>query len=308
MAHLDLGVMLPSVSATTERPGDMASTARHAEGLGLESVWVVDQLVAGTGSPILDSVVALTAAATSTSRVRLGFGVMILPLRPTVWVAKQVASLQHVSGDRVILGVGVGGDRHEQSWVAAGVPRRERGRRTDAALRVLPSLIAGAPTPVTDDPRGPEIRLAPPAAVPPILVGGSSEAALARAGSYADGWFSLSAAASGIAEERARVLQLAAAQGRPPPTITAAMLAVLTGDPRLPDDASLARLLTDPDGPYGIPAEYLPDFLVTGGPDEVAARLASYADAGAERVVVSLPAGDWYRQAEFVAEAHALVE
>src|ERR1700738_306890 len=123
-------------------PGDMAATARHAEDLGLESVWVVDQLVAGTGAPFLDSIVALTTAAAATKRVRLGFGVIILPLHPVVWVAKQVGSLQHVSGDRVIRGVGAGSDRHEQSWLAAGVPRLERGRRTDAALRVLPGLLA----------------------------------------------------------------------------------------------------------------------------------------------------------------------
>ncbi|MGH3152077.1 MAG: LLM class flavin-dependent oxidoreductase, partial [Streptosporangiaceae bacterium] len=134
----DVGVFLPSMSRRGERPPDIAAAARHAEDLGLESVWAVDQLIAGTGTPIIDSTVALAAAAAVTSRVRVGFGVMILPLHPVVWVAKQVASLQHISGDRVILGVGAGGDRHEASWAAAGVPRRERGRRTDAALRSLP--------------------------------------------------------------------------------------------------------------------------------------------------------------------------
>jgi alkanesulfonate monooxygenase SsuD/methylene tetrahydromethanopterin reductase-like flavin-dependent oxidoreductase (luciferase family) len=118
----ELGVVLPSMSPRGTVPDDMIAAARHAEDLGFESVWVVDQLVAGSGVPFLDSVVVLAAAAAATSRIRLGFGVMILPLRPVVWVAKQVGSLQHVSGDRVILGVGAGGDRHERSWVAAGDP------------------------------------------------------------------------------------------------------------------------------------------------------------------------------------------
>src|SRR4030088_3071073 len=114
-------------------PGDMAVAARHAEDLGLESVWVVDQLVAGTGSPLLDSGIAPPTPPPARPPARrsgagLGLAVMILPLRPVAWVAKQVASLQHASGDRVILGVGAGGDRHEQSWAGAGVPRRERGR------------------------------------------------------------------------------------------------------------------------------------------------------------------------------------
>src|ERR687898_284553 len=125
-----IGAFLPTMSAPGDEPGDIAASARHAEDLGLESVWTVDQLVAGTGAPFIESVVALAAAAGATSRVRLGFGVVILPLRPVVWVAKQVASLQHVSGGRVILGVGAGGDRPDRPWVASGVPRRGRGPRT----------------------------------------------------------------------------------------------------------------------------------------------------------------------------------
>src|SRR5215467_725713 len=139
----DIGIFLPSLGAAANEPGGMATAARHAERLGYESVWVVDQLIAGTGVPLMDSAIALASAANATSRVRLGFGVMIVPLHPVAWAAKQVASLQHVSGDRVILGIGAGGDRHAQSWAAAGVSRRDRGRLTDAALQLLPGLIEG---------------------------------------------------------------------------------------------------------------------------------------------------------------------
>ena len=115
----------------------------QAEERGFESVWSVDQLVAGTGVPVLDSLTALAAAGAVTQRVKLGVGVLIAPLRPVAWIAKQVATLQYLSGDRVLLGIGAGGDRHAGSWDAVGVPRRERGRRTDEALRRLPDLIAG---------------------------------------------------------------------------------------------------------------------------------------------------------------------
>ena len=117
-----MGVILPTMAERRTPIADIVSAARHAEDLGFESAWVVDQLVAGTGVPFIDSTVALSAAAGATSRIRLGYGVMILPLRPVVWAAKQVASLQAVSGDRVLLGVGVGGDRHDLSWDAVGVP------------------------------------------------------------------------------------------------------------------------------------------------------------------------------------------
>jgi alkanesulfonate monooxygenase SsuD/methylene tetrahydromethanopterin reductase-like flavin-dependent oxidoreductase (luciferase family) len=143
MAPPSLGIFLPTMNERQEPVRDVVAAARHAEELGFESVWATDQLVAGTGTPIIDSTVALAAAAGVTSRVRLGYGVMIMPLRPVVWAAKQAASLQHVSGNRLLFGAGVGGDRHTRSWAAAGVPRSERGRRTDAALAVLPDLIAG---------------------------------------------------------------------------------------------------------------------------------------------------------------------
>ena len=138
MASVDIGVVLPTMSVRDQSPGNVAAAARHAEDLGFESVWVVDQLIGGTGVPVLDSMVSLAAAASVTQRVALGLGVLVLPLRPVVWVAKQVASLQHISGDRVLLGVGAGGDRHDRSWTAAGVSRRDRGRLTDEALLLFP--------------------------------------------------------------------------------------------------------------------------------------------------------------------------
>src|SRR5215470_6478849 len=184
-----LGVFLPTMSPRGAPLSDTVAAARHAEDLGFESAWVVDQLIAGTGSPFVDSTVALSTAAGATDRIRLGYGVMILPLRPAVWAAKQVASLQVLSGNRVLLGVGVGGDRHDLSWQAAGVPRRERGRRTDAALALLPDLIAGRVATID----GATVQLAPGVPVPPIIVGGMADAALARAVRYADGWMTLPA-------------------------------------------------------------------------------------------------------------------
>ena len=94
-----IGVFLPTLAARGHSPGDVAATARHAEALGLDSVWVVDQLIAGTGTPVLDAPLALAAAAGATDRVELGIGVAILPLRPVVWLAKREG--QHALTDSV---------------------------------------------------------------------------------------------------------------------------------------------------------------------------------------------------------------
>jgi alkanesulfonate monooxygenase SsuD/methylene tetrahydromethanopterin reductase-like flavin-dependent oxidoreductase (luciferase family) len=304
MTMLDVGVFLPTMAEPGNPLGDVAAAAQHAERLGLESVWVVDQLIGGTGVPFLDSTIALTAAAAVTKRVRLGFGVVILPLHPVVWLAKQVASLQYLSSGRVLLGVGAGGDRHERSWLAAGVPRRERGRRTDAALRVLPSLIAGQPTALEDLPESPPVQLSPPAGVPPILVGGMSEAALRRAAKYADGWFALPAPPAMIAEVREHLARLAAERNRPIPDLTATVMTALEPDPALPDAEGLRRRLTDPDGMFGIPPDQADNVVWRGGPAELADVLTDYRQAGAKRVVISVAAGDWFRQTELLADAY----
>jgi alkanesulfonate monooxygenase SsuD/methylene tetrahydromethanopterin reductase-like flavin-dependent oxidoreductase (luciferase family) len=301
----EIGVVLPMMSAPGDLPGDVVQAARHAEDLGFESVWAVDQLVGGTGVPLLESTVVLAAAAGATTRVGLGFGVLVVPLRQVTWMAKQVATLQRISGDRVLLGVGVGGDRHEASWPAAGVRRRDRGPRLDAALQALPGLIAGEATTLDGEPGAPTVRLAPGATVPPLLIGGMSPAALARVAEHGDGWFLLPGPPAAVAEARARLTAALAERGRPASaaTITAALVVALDGDPEVPDLDGLVRLLSDPDGIFGMPADLVPDVVTTGGPAELTDLLHAYGEAGAHRVIVSVAAGDWRRQTELVARA-----
>jgi alkanesulfonate monooxygenase SsuD/methylene tetrahydromethanopterin reductase-like flavin-dependent oxidoreductase (luciferase family) len=301
MVQPAIGVFLPTMSEPGQAVGDVVAAARHAEDLGFESVWAVDQLVAGTGAPFVDSTVALAAAAGATRRIRLAYGVMILPLRPVVWAAKQVASLQQASGGRVLFGVGVGGDRHTLSWQAAGVPSRERGRRTDAALAVLPDLIAGRAV----DLDGTPVQLAPGVDVPPILVGGVAEAALARVATHGDGWFAMPLPPKAMAPSVDRLAELAAERGRATPEVVGSISVALDGDPTVPDHDGLVRLLTNPDGVYGMPAAAVPDILVTGGPDAVAERVEGWTEIGARRIVFTLAAGNWFRQAELLAEAVA---
>ena len=151
---MNVGITLPA-------SGSPGAFAKHAEEVGLESVWTGDHLI--SRGPKLDSTLTLAQAAATTSRLRLGFGVMILVLRPVAWAAKQIATLQNLSGDRVLLGVGTGGVVHgDAAWRAVGLPYKERLPQTYAALAVLPDLVAGRPTMVN----GEKITLSPDATMP----------------------------------------------------------------------------------------------------------------------------------------------
>src|SRR5262245_14288573 len=104
---MDIGVVLPSVAIQRDEKLDLAAAARHAEDVGLASVWHGDHLA--IGAPTLDVAVGLAVAATATRRVKIGASVFVPAIRPLAWAAKQVASLQYVSQGRLILGIGSGG-------------------------------------------------------------------------------------------------------------------------------------------------------------------------------------------------------
>ena len=196
MAIPPIGVFLPTLAERGGPVADVVGAATHAEALGFASAWVIDQLVAGPGNAILESTLVVAVAATATTHLRFGLGVLIVPRREPAWITQDVATLQHLSGDRLILGVGVGGDRHDRSWAAVGVAKTQRGRRLDEALRVLPDLIAGREVDGT--------QLAPGATVPPIIVGGMADAAVARGDAH-DGWFLLPLPPEGVRDAVARV-------------------------------------------------------------------------------------------------------
>jgi alkanesulfonate monooxygenase SsuD/methylene tetrahydromethanopterin reductase-like flavin-dependent oxidoreductase (luciferase family) len=280
-------------------PGEVASRARDAERAGLDAVFAADHLAAV--EPRLDSVVTLATAAAATGRVRIGFGVMVLALHGAAWAARQVASLQLVSGGRVILGVGSGGAAHgTAAWEAIGVPFAERGRLTDEALTVLPDLIAGRPARM---PSGVELTLAPGAPVPPIWIGGGTGVALRRCVEHGTAWFPSLVPARQVASGARRLRELAAAHGRPAPAIAVGG-SVLLG-PAV--SASLLGRFAAGLARYGLTPARAAELPITGSPAQAAVRFAEYAEAGAEHLVLGVIGGDWRQQCELIAEARARV-
>jgi alkanesulfonate monooxygenase SsuD/methylene tetrahydromethanopterin reductase-like flavin-dependent oxidoreductase (luciferase family) len=297
-----IGVFLPTVGrGPGGQPGDIAACARHAENLGIDSVWAGDQIVVGSGAPMLDATITLTTAAAVTERLRVGYGVLILPLRPVAAVAKQVATLQRVSGNRLILGVGSGGTPHGvSSWQAVGVPQAERGRLTDAGLAVLPGLVRGEPTRLNHLPGTPTITLAPGAEMPPVIIGGAGRVAIRRTLQFGDAWFPSMTSPEAVAGVMAILRRGAAERGRPAPGVTTGVVASLgVGAPsREAVVSSLAK-------GYNLSIEQAASIPITGGPDEAAERMAAHFEVGAGELVVSFAGGDWFRQVELLSEARA---
>jgi probable F420-dependent oxidoreductase len=187
--------------ATCANPESAIEVARYAESAGFESVWTGEHVAlpdprpAGFTMaptlPFLDTTVALTLVATHTTTLKIASGIIILPLRNPVLLAKELASIDVVSNGRLIVGVGAGYVREE--FAAVGVRLAERNARMDdfiGALRALWSTgrphyqgqfvsidgIDAHPRPVQRS-------------GPPIVVGGESRTALRRAVTTANGWY-----------------------------------------------------------------------------------------------------------------------
>ncbi len=264
---MEIGVILPSLATQQREQLDLPAAARHAEALGLAGVWHGDHLA--TGMPSVDCAVALATAVAVTTRIRIGASVLIPAIRPPAWAAKQIASLQHVSGHRLILGLGSGGG--PEQWAAAGVPYAERGRRTDTALRLLPPLLAGDEVVLPDEPGRPSVALAPAVPPPPFWIGNAAPVARRRAAQFGDAWFPSLIPPAEVAAAAARLAELAVTHHRPAPTITIGATGALGSAPGLPTAAEIAGNIARAYGMAPDQASLLP---VTGSPAQVADRLA----------------------------------
>ncbi len=202
-------------------PDDAGPYAARAEALGFESLWTVEHVVVPAGYrttypysrsgrmaggaedfPSPDPLIWLAFAAATTTTIRLATGILILPQRHPIVLAKQVATLDQLSGGRVILGVGVGW--LEEEFKALGVPFAGRGERTDEYVAVMRTLW----TEELASFDGPTVRFAevymrplPQQRPVPIVIGGHSERAAQRAGTIGDGFFP-----AGVDPERLPVL------------------------------------------------------------------------------------------------------
>ena len=230
---MKLSVEFPSVSYR-EGPEAVLRLARAIEQIGYDHIDVFDHVVMGfpidgrppgpypATMPILEALMTLAYVAAITSRLTLGTEVLVLPQRQPTLVAKQVSTLDTLSGGRVRLGVGVGWQ--ESEYAALGENFRTRGARMDDAIRLLRACWGDSPVDVAGDhyrltamgmePKPPQGRRLP------IWIGGLSERAYRRVGELGDGWLA-SRVTDGDSARRAvgAIRRYAEAAGRDPGAI-----------------------------------------------------------------------------------------
>lgn len=187
-----LHVVLPAESPDAT-PDVIAGLARGAEQLGYEAAWLPDHPLpplrhGRTYGGVYEPLTTLAYVAGATSRIRLGTSLLVLPLYNPFVVARQAATLDHLSGGRFTLGVGIGWEAAE--FRSLGVDFAERAGRTDEALRLLRHLFDEGEGPFASEQFGFEsgIFSPHPSHGLRIMVGGASRAALRRAARHADIW------------------------------------------------------------------------------------------------------------------------
>lgn len=296
-----LGLRLPQ-RLGVDLQYDVIEAARTAEAAGYASLWTYERLLfpqtpvepyAGTDVPwpkhsrqAADPLAVLTAAAVATERVRLGTSVLVAALHTPVQLAKALATIDQISGGRVIAGMSAGWSTDELQ--ATGASRADRGRFLDETLDVFDAVWG--PDPVTF--RGPHVIIdhasimPKPASKIPVMLGGggsnmgrsTSSKALQRIAKRADGWLPLltTPGPAGAAELRARwelIRDMACGYGRD----TRRMEMVVVGN------------VTFTDRPAG------PDrSAFVGTLDQVIDDIRTAADAGADELIVDLNLQDWF--------------
>ncbi|MCP4903879.1 MAG: TIGR03619 family F420-dependent LLM class oxidoreductase [bacterium] len=205
---MKFGFVLPN-HLGVEDPADIVSVGVHAENAGFDSVWVNHHVVnAGYvrdrlgDQPYHDALVLLTWLASKTHYVRIGTSVLVLPYLHPMVLARELATLDHLSEGRLVVGVGVGSLPSENA--ALGVPYKTRGAYSNEFIEVLKSLWTEGEASYEGEYFEFEDVISSPKPLqrphPPIMVGGNHRVALRRVATHGDGWHPLMLTPDGVRE------------------------------------------------------------------------------------------------------------
>jgi probable F420-dependent oxidoreductase len=264
--------------------------AERAEALGFESLWAWDHVLLGVepAFPILDSITMLGAVAARTRRIKLGTGVLVLPLRNPVVAAKALGSLDVISGGRLVLGVAAGW--YAREFDAVGVPFKQRGRQFERNLDILLRLWTDERVTLRAD----EFNLREAVMVPrpaqrprpPVLIGGYVDAVLRRAGTVGDGWLTYFYTPESFRRGWEKVRAFAREAGRDPEGLRSTnQLAIYVGRSREETEADMRQWLQT-EWDTAAWSESTIEHAVHGSPAECIEQLRAHVRTGVDRLIL----------------------
>ncbi|MGI8863261.1 MAG: LLM class flavin-dependent oxidoreductase [Solirubrobacteraceae bacterium] len=282
---MEIGIGLPNAVRGVGREG-IVDWARRAEAAGFGSLWTIDRIA----YPNFESLISLAAAAAVTERIRLASDILIAPLRTnTGLLAKQAATIDALSGGRLVLGLAVGG--REDDFTVSKADFGSRGRTFEAQLRELNELWAG-------DVVGPD-----PAngKRPTLLIGGSSDVAFRRAAEHGDGWTMGGGTPDQFSQSLAKLKEAWSSAGRDGQPKTMALFYFVLGDGA---EQIAQHSLGDY---YAWLGEYTQQVVQSAAKDADTLKgyLSAFEQAGVDEVIC-FPASSDPAQVELLAEAAGL--
>jgi probable F420-dependent oxidoreductase len=307
VAELRISVGLPQY-LPDESPDVVTRYATRAEELGFAGLWTVDSVPGSATSrvPALEGLHLLTAASVVTKEIRVGVSVIVLPARNPAQLARELATIDRISGGRLTVGVGVG--REDPVATSLGFPGDRRVRRLTEGLQIMRALWAQDDvsfdgelysfTGVTVEPK-PVQRPGPP-----VWFGAGAPPALRRAARLGDGWMGAGSASSAAFADQVRLLidELRAADRDPAAFAVGKRVYLAVEDTPA---RALERMAPRLDGFYAAPG-ITERVAICGTTESCAEQLRELVDAGAGELLLN-PMYDYMGQLEAFAEVAALV-
>jgi alkanesulfonate monooxygenase SsuD/methylene tetrahydromethanopterin reductase-like flavin-dependent oxidoreductase (luciferase family) len=305
MDDIELGVLIPIGQAQWGQgtdPRELPGFAVRAEELGYSSVWVNDFLL----TPRVEALTMLAAVAPLTSRVTLGTAALLPVLRRPVQAAQTLASIDALSGGRLVLTVGAAfpGRFGLPQHALSDVPWERRFTRLDETVALWRQLWAAPEgggsfqgSLLRFEELPPMIAPSRPGG-PPVWLGAASEPALRRIGRNYDGWLPYPPSADGYADGLATIRTAAAEAGRSIDAVTPALFVSVVVTDTV--EQGRERLATFAEASYGLPLEQLEQIqaLAAGPADVVAEKLHGYVAAGARHLAVRIATNSLESQRE----------